>query len=110
MSMRIWFALLAAPILALADQSVSYATIAWACAHQNALVTRAVHVPFLLATVIGTIAAWQLWRATSLGQARDETLARRHFLAGLAMGSSALSVLAITAMWATTWVLPSCVR
>src|SRR5205823_5272575 len=31
--MRIWFALLVAPLLALADQSISLAAVGWACAH-----------------------------------------------------------------------------
>jgi hypothetical protein len=39
----------------------------------------------------------------------NETLARRHFLAGLATGAAALCVVVITAMWAVTWVLRSCV-
>ena len=107
--MRIWFALLAAPVLALADQSVSYATVGWACAHQQAIAVHAVHALFLVATVVGTVAAWQLWRATAAAQPSDEVLARRHFLAGLATASSALSSLVIVAMWFPTWVLAPCI-
>jgi hypothetical protein len=107
--MRIWFALLAVPLLALADQSVSYVTTVWACEHQNTLAVHAVHVPFLLAAAIGTIAARQCWRGTTPVKTENETLARRHFLAGLATGSAALSVLVILAMWAVSWVLHSCV-
>jgi hypothetical protein len=108
--MRIWFALLAAPIFALADQSVSYATVGWACAHQQAFAVHAVHVLFLSATAAGTVAAWQLWRATSTTKARSETLARRHFLAGLGTASGALSALVIIAMWIPTWVLAPCLN
>jgi hypothetical protein len=107
--MRIWFALLAVPLLALADQSVSYVTTVWACEHQNTLAVHAVHVPFLLAAPIGTILAWQCWRQTTPVKTENETLARRHFIAGLATGSAALSVLVILAMWAVSWVLHSCV-
>src|SRR5689334_13736916 len=107
--MRIWFALLAVPLLALVDQSVSFMTADWACAHQNTLAVHSVHVPFLLAAAIGTIAAWQSWRRSLPMKAASETLARRHFVAGLATGSAALSVLVILAMWAVSWVLRPCV-
>ena len=106
--MRIWFALLAAPILALTDQSIAYAMTGWACAHQQAVALHGVHLVFFAASVAGTIAAWGLWRATSLSQTRSETLARRHFLAGLATASGALSALAIAAMWIPNWVLSPC--
>lgn len=107
--MRIWFALLAVPVLVLIDQSVAYVATQWACAHQSALAVHGVHVPFLLAAAAGTVAAWHSWRQSSPLKAQNETLARRHFLAGLATGSAALSVLAILAMWAVSWVLRSCV-
>jgi hypothetical protein len=107
--MRIWFALLAVPLLALADQSVSYVTSVWACDRQNTFAVHAVHLPFLLAAAIGTIAAWQGWRRSSPMRTANETLARRHFLAGLATGAAALSALAILAMWAVSWLLHPCV-
>ena len=106
--MRIWFALLVAPILALTDQSVAYAMTGWACAHQQAFALHGVHLVFFAATITGTIAAWGLWRATSPSRTRNETLARRHFLAGLATASGALSALAIAAMWIPNWVLSPC--
>ena len=108
-SMRIWFPLLAVPVLALIDQSVAYMTTVWACAHQDTFAVHAVHVPFLLAAGIGTIIAWQAWRRASPMKTENETLARRHFVAGLATGTAGLSVLVILAMWAVTWVLRSCV-
>lgn len=106
--MRIWFALLATPILVLADQSIAYAMTGWACAHQEAFAVHGVHVLFLAAVVVGTVAASGLWRATVPTKARDETLARRHFLAGLATGSGALSALVIAAMWVPNWALSPC--
>ena len=62
--MRIWLALLLAPILALADQSVAYAISGWACAHQQPLATHAVHLVLLLAVLASTGLAAQAWRAT----------------------------------------------
>lgn len=107
--MRIWFALLAVPVLALVDQSVSYVATLWACTHQNSLVVHAVHAPFLAAAVIGVWLAWQAWRRSEPMKVENETLARRHFVAALATGAAALSVLAILAMWGVTWVLRACV-
>jgi hypothetical protein len=106
--MRIWFALLAAPILALADQSIAYSMTVWACAHQQALAMHGVHVLFLAVTVAATFAAWGSWRATLRRKSGDETLARRHFLAGLATATGALSALVIAAMWIPNWVLSPC--
>lgn len=106
--MRIWFALLAVPALALIDQSVSYATAIWACSHQNAFAVHAVHSVFLIIALAGALAAWQAWRQAASVEMHNETLARRRFVAGLATGSAALSVLVIVAMWAVTWVLRAC--
>src|SRR3954466_244443 len=106
--MQIWLALLVAPLLVLADQSISFASVGWACAHQVGGVVHAVHVIFLVATAVATVAAWQLWRATLPVRSSNETLARRHFLATLATASGVLSVLVIVAMWIPTWLLASC--
>jgi len=106
--LKIWFALLGAPMLALTDQAVSYATVDWACAHQHAIAVHAVHVLFLIAAAVGTVAAWQLWNGTRVGRADSEILARRHFLAGLAVAVGALSVLVIAAMWMPTWIIAPC--
>src|SRR4029434_8334576 len=64
--MRTWFALIVAPLLALADQSVSYATVAWSCAHQHSLPLHLIHGPSLVTVVVGTFIAWSGWRGTSL--------------------------------------------
>jgi len=108
--MRTWFALLAAPLLALADQSVSYVTVGWSCAHQHTLVMHAVHGAFLAAIAMGTLFAWQLWRETRPVRAQSEEPARRHFLAGLAAASGALSALVVGAMWLPVWVLGPCLQ
>jgi hypothetical protein len=106
--MRTWFALLGAPLLALANQSVSYATVGWSCAHQYPHVLHVIHGVFLAAIVIGTLAAWRLWSGTRLAGAQEEAPARRHFLAGLAAASGALSALVVGAMWLPVWVLGPC--
>jgi hypothetical protein len=106
--MRTWLALLVAPILALADQSVAYATVGWACANQQAIAVHAVHIVFLVAVVAATFAAWQRMRETAAMKSGGEATPRRHFLAGLATASGALSALAIVAMWIPAWVLGAC--
>jgi hypothetical protein len=106
--MRTWFALLLAPVLALADQSIAYATAGWACAHQQSVAVHAVHIAFLAAVLASTFMAWQLWRMTSPSADAGEPAARRHFLAGLATASGALSALVIAAMWIPAWVLSPC--
>lgn len=106
--MRIWFALLLAPVLALADQSIAYATAGWACAHQGVLAMHGVHLIFVAMVVASTFAASQLWRATAGPAGADEPLARRHFLAGIATASGALSTAVILAMWIPNWLLSPC--
>jgi hypothetical protein len=106
--MRIWLALLIAPILALTDQSIAFAMTGWACANQQELAMHGVHVLFLAATLAITIAALGPWRATLRAKMRNEALARRHFLAGLATASGALSALVIAAMWVPNWILSPC--
>ena len=106
--MRIWLALLLAPILALTDQSVAYALSGWACSHQQPFATHAAHLIFLAAVVASTVLAYGLWRDTRSAPGAGEPPASRHFLAGLAMASGTLSALVIAAMWYPTWILSPC--
>lgn len=106
--MRIWFALLLAPILALIDQSAAYAVSGWACSHQQPLATHAVHLVLLLVVLAGTALAGQLWHATRPQRSSTHERDVRHFLAGLATASGALSALVIAAMWYPTWLLSAC--
>jgi len=105
---RIWLALLVSPLLALTDQSVAYALSGWACSHQQPYATHAAHAVFLAAVVAATVAAWALWRDTYAGAGTGDPVAGRHFLAGLATASGALSALVIAAMWYPTWILSPC--
>ena len=106
--MAIWLALLVAPVLALADQSVALSITVWACRGQHGLALHALHAAFAAATAATTLLAWRCWRATVPAMAADETTARRHFLAGMAIGVSALSFLVILALWGPTWALSAC--
>jgi hypothetical protein len=104
--MRIWLALLVAPILALTDQSVAYAAAGWACG-RNAFAIHLVHAVFFTAIAVATALAWRHWHAT---RETTERSATRHFLAGVATASGALSALTILAMWIPNWLLSPCFR
>ena len=108
--MRIWLALIVAPLLALGDQGVAFALVHWACAHQGTALVHATHALFLVATVATAIVAWRSWRETALIPVRQgDAVAQRHFLAGVAMTIAALSAAAIVAMWMPTWMISSCI-
>ena len=103
--MRIWFALLVTPILALADQSVALSTVRFACANQDVL---AIHAIFLVVTIVATLgAAWVLIGTARTSNA-DPYAARRHFVTALATASGAFSTLVIAALWYPTWVIAPC--
>ena len=105
--MRIWPALLLAPLLALADEVIAYAAVGWSCVRERAIVVHSVHLLFLVAAAATVPSAWRLWKETTgLG---NEVVRRQHFLAGLALACAALSVLVIAAMSVPTWFIAPCV-
>jgi len=108
--MALWLALLVAPTLALADQCVALSMTVWACRGQHLLALHLVHLPFALATAVATLLAWQAWRETAPASAAGDANARRHFIAGMAIGIAALSLLVIVTMWAPTWLLSPCLQ
>ena len=108
--MAIWLALLVAPLLALADQSVALSMATWACRNQHQGALHVVHAVFAIATLAATLAAWLRWRRTPVGPRASEADARRRVFAGMAIGAAALSFLVIVTMWAPTWVLSSCLQ
>jgi hypothetical protein len=103
---KIWLGLLLAPILVLADQSIAYALAGHECARQALLPHHVVHVAFLAAVAACTLLGGRMWRETR--GATEGPVAERHFLAGLATGSGALSALVIAAMWFANTVLSPC--
>ena len=106
--MRIWFSLLVAPLLALTDQSISYAAAGWTCARQNAFVAHGVHALFLAGTIAAAVVAWRLWNETRATAPGDERTASRHFLAGLGIAAAVSAAAIIVAMWVPNWLLSPC--
>ena len=108
--MRIWLALIVAPLLALTDQAVALALVGWACAHQTTLPMHASHALFLVLTTACAAGAWLAWSRTTLAPVHEgDAVRQRHFLAGLAVAVASLSALTIAAMWIPTWMISACV-
>jgi hypothetical protein len=107
--MRIWIALIVAPLLALTDQAVAFALVHWACAHQATWVVHLSHVVFLALAAAAAVGAWLRWRKTAISAGGGQATVQFHFLAGVAMMVAALSTLAIMAMWLPTWMISSCI-
>jgi hypothetical protein len=108
--MRIWIALLVAPALALTDQSIAYAVVGWACAHQSAYAVHLVHLLFFVTTSACAVMAWRdRPRAAGANANAIDDLSERDFLVPLAIASAALSALAVAAMWIPTWLIASCI-
>ena len=114
--MRIWLALLIAPSLALACQSLLYALVTPACGAQSSAGLHAVAaVSLALAALFTALAgAERRARAASPGRTGDSDSADpatgRRFLATVSMAVGALSALAIAAMWIGVWVLSPCAQ
>ena len=107
-----WPALLLAPLLALAEQSIVYALSTPACQSQRAAWLHGVPLAFVAATLFLTAMAWGEARRLAGGAPphldADRRALRRYFLACVATGLGALSSLAIVAMWLPQWVLSPC--
>jgi hypothetical protein len=112
-----WIALLAGPLLVLADLGLSYSLIGPGCNQQHGLL---LHLPMaasfllcLLLTLWAARAARQVRQSpppplppggTDAGAAQE----RRRFIAWLAMAAGALSCLVIAALWLPVAVLSPC--
>jgi hypothetical protein len=112
--MRTWFALIFAPSIALAVQSVMYALVTPSCSTQTRVGIHGSAAVALLAAVALTALAWSDWRARSvtLPQGPDcdhgDPTSSRRFLAVVATAVAAISCLVILAMWVGAWVLSPC--
>jgi hypothetical protein len=112
--MRIWLALLIAPSLALACQSIMYSLVTPSCSVQTRVVIHAVALACLALAVAFTLMARGYWReiasAAPHGPDHDgaDRPTSRRFLAVVATAVGGLSVLVILMMWIAAWVLSPC--
>jgi hypothetical protein len=106
--MRTWPAVLAAPVLALVDQSVAYALVPWSCSHQGSLLLHATHAVFLVVTLATIVPAAMRLQPASPPSSPDEQGERRRFFGFVGISIGAFSALVIAAMWGMLWFLPPC--
>lgn len=112
--MRIWLALLAAPGLVLASQSVMYALVTPLCSLQTGVLIHVVALGSLALALLFTLLARGEWlrgaRAAPHGPDSDgsDRATSRRFLAAAGTAVGALSCLVIFTMWIAAWVLSPC--
>ena len=107
--MRIWVALIVAPLLVLTDQTAAFALVHWGCAHQSTWVVHLSHVVFLAFAAAAAVGAWLRWRETAISASTGEAAVQSHFLASVAMMVAVLSAVAIMTMWIPTWIISPCI-
>jgi hypothetical protein len=112
--MRIWLALLVAPSLALACQSIMYSLVTPSCSVQTRVAIHAVALACLLLAAVFTLLARGHWRRIAMTAPRGPAHAgadrpsSRRFLAVVATAVGGLSALVILMMWSAAWVLSPC--
>jgi hypothetical protein len=112
--MKTWFALIVAPSLALACQSIMYALVTPSCSVQTRVFVHAVGAgALIIAAVLAVLARgdWVRHGARVAGgpdaDSADPAGSRR-FLAAVATAVASLSALVILMMWFAAWVLSPC--
>nr|HET7859278.1 hypothetical protein [Caldimonas sp.] len=115
-----WPALLLAPLVALAQQSIAYALVTPACAQPSRGVLHAVAAVSLVLVLAMTAMAWRAWRAPPApGEVRGDeravtfadgigASARRRFVDLVAVAVGALSALVCVVQWLPIWMLSPC--
>jgi hypothetical protein len=116
-----WPALLLAPLVALAQQSIAYSLVTPACAQQSRAVLHAVSAVSLVLVVALTALAWRAWRGDGARTARDSggkravtvadgggASARPRFVELVAVIVGALSALVCATLWLPVWMLSPC--
>ena len=111
--MRSWLALVLAPSIALAVQSILYALVTPSCATQSRMWlhgSAAVALFLAVALAAAAFSDWTMHHAQPGSADSDEGDPRsaRRFLAIVATAVASLSSLVILAMWFGLWVLSPC--
>lgn len=113
--MRSWLALILAPSIVLAAQSVMYALVTPSCAQQTRVALHVVAAVGLGVVAVLGVLAWTQWsvRAGEAGQGGPDSdtgqpANTRRFVAAVATAVAALSCLVMIAMWLGVWVLWPC--
>ena len=102
-----WLGILGAPTVFLAELSLVYALVPWACRSQHHAMLDAVSAVGLLFTIIALGAGFVGWR-NARARRGSPIAARQEFLGQVAIALSAISALAVIAQWATRLAVPPC--
>jgi hypothetical protein len=112
--MRTWLALILAPSLALAAQSIMLSLVSPSCQEQSRASIHGVALAAFVIAVILAVLAFGDWqsRAAESGESPDHDSdspgSTRRFLAIVATGVATISAATILAMWFGVWVLWPC--
>jgi hypothetical protein len=107
--MRTWPALLLAPLLALAQQSLMYSLVPPACHRSDVVLLHGISAAAVLACIALTLLAWQDRRATERSAHRDGRHGRRQLmLATVAVMTGGFSALVCAALWVPVWWVSPC--
>ena len=111
---RLWPALFGSPTLVLADLVVRYALVPPACQADAAGWTHVAAIGFIVVVagllVQSTIEMRRLGQGGSAGSGDEAGGARTIFLARLAVGLAALSLVTLVALWVPAWFLSPCLN
>lgn len=108
--MRSWPGLLAAPVLALADQGVAYALVPYACSHQHGAWLHGVHAAFLVAVLACAVHIWPRARPV-IGHLRNDeggSVQRADLMAILAFSMALFCAAVVVSLWIPQWILSPC--
>ena len=113
-----WPALLLAPLVVLAQQSITYALVTPSCAQQSRTALHAVAAVALVLVLAMTAMAWRAWHGAAARAPNDERAvtfadgvgasARPRFVELVAVNVGAISSLVCAALWLPIWMLSPC--
>jgi hypothetical protein len=111
-SLRVWFPILVTPMLPLAQLSINYPLVLFACENQVHLPLHLVSAVLFVLTLAGAAMAWSAWReaGTAAAAARGHAVSQLRIKAVMGLLQSALMALSVAAQWLTTAFIPPCVR
>jgi hypothetical protein len=106
------YGVVGAPLSALIMQAVGYASVQWACGHNNVITVQVVPVIFLLLALVGLWLSWRDWSSVGrLSRAEGPTISERtRFISLSGLILSTFSVVLILAMWVPMIVFDPCQR
>jgi hypothetical protein len=105
-------ALLAGPVIALANQGLMYAVNMWACGHNVPAVMHIAPAICVCLSVLAALVAYRGWSRAGKGteDEGDTVDSHQRFIALLALAIIVFSSMVIVAQWAAAFVFHPCAR